>query len=314
MRLRSVVPILALALASRAGAQAPSAGPVILLVPASTRAIPLGNAWITGRDQDVVFYNPAQMIGARSDFAITAARYGGAGTLAQVAGVYSAGPASMTLGWGVQLLGFQPSLPNGDPHTSSYLYVPADLLAKGDNDAFSLLTAFGGAMVYKTVRIGLTAKYATDRIMGAGAGAGLRRDAFLGDVGIARNLLSGVAGLTLQNVSLGGVPSDRHVDTPKQYALGWSRSLSTDQFDFAFAGQVTARDKWIAPGGGIEMGYGWIEGYSVAVRAGARKPETNSEKPVAVGATINADHLTLEYALQFFDGGRTANRVTLRWR
>ena len=48
----------------RAYAQTP-AGPLLLLVPATPRTAALGNAWVAGRDQDVLFYNPAQLIGAR---------------------------------------------------------------------------------------------------------------------------------------------------------------------------------------------------------------------------------------------------------
>jgi hypothetical protein len=212
----------------------------------------------------------------------------------------------MTLGWGVQALQFHPDV--GD----AYPYVPAQLTRNGAGDGLSLLAALGGAMEYKTFRIGLTAKFATDRV-GFGTSS-TRHDAYLGDVGVSHTLLSGTAGLVLQNISLSHVSGSRHVDTPRQFALGWSRTLNTDQLDFAFGGQVTARDKWIAPGAGAEVGYGWIEGYSVSLRAGARKPETNAEKPLALGATLNADRLTLEYALQFFDGGRTANRMTFRWR
>lgn len=311
MRLRLFFPVLAWALASRAGAQAPSAGPLVLLVPASTRATALGNAWVAGRDQDVLFYNPAQLIGARNDFAITLARYGSASSFASASSVFSSGPASLTLGWGVQAMEFNPNA------ADTYPYVPSGLMTLGSGDGLSLLAGVGAAMVYKTFRIGVTGKYATDRVAyGADIPmrAPTRHDALLGDFGIARNVLSGVAGLALQNVALGHASGARHVDTPRQFALGWSGVKQAGEFDLAFAGQVTARDKWIAPGGGIEIGYGWIEGYSVALRAGARRPETNAERPVALGATINADRLTLEYALQFFDGGRTANRMTFRWR
>jgi hypothetical protein len=217
----------------------------------------------------------------------------------------------MTLGWGVQALEFNPS------SSDAYPYVPAGLMTLGSGDGLSLLAAVGGAMVYKTIRIGITGKYATDRVAydaDVPLKAPTRHDAYLGDIGLGRTLLGGVAGLTLQNMSLGHVSSARHVDTPRQFSFGWSDTHNTDQFDIAYGAQVTARDKWIAPGAGIEVGYGWIEGYSVAVRAGARRPETNAERPVALGATINADRLTIEYAVQFFDGGRTANRMTLRWR
>ena len=42
-----------------------STGPLLLLMPATPRTAALGNAWVAGRDQEVLFYNPAQLIGAR---------------------------------------------------------------------------------------------------------------------------------------------------------------------------------------------------------------------------------------------------------
>jgi len=39
-----------------------------------------------------------------------------------------------------------------------------------------------------------------------------------------------------------------------------------------------------------------------------------AEKPLALGAALTVDRLTVEYAVRFFDGGRSANGVTLRWR
>jgi hypothetical protein len=77
---------------------------------------------------------------------------------------------------------------------------------------------------------------------------------------------------------------------------------------------LTLRDGWTAPGGGVEVAYSWIEGYTIAIRAGARRVESASEQPVALGAAFTADRLTIEYALQFFEGGHTANGVTVRWR
>jgi hypothetical protein len=62
------------------------------------------------------------------------------------------------------------------------------------------------------------------------------------------------------------------------------------------------------------VGYSWIQGYNVAFRIGARRPETTAEHPLAFGAAFTADRLTLEYAIRIFDGGRTSNGVTVRWR
>jgi hypothetical protein len=68
------------------------------------------------------------------------------------------------------------------------------------------------------------------------------------------------------------------------------------------------------PALGIEAGYSWIEGLNVTLRAGVKRPETDLEKPVSLGAAFTLDRLTVEYAMRLFDGGKTANGVTLRWR
>ena len=64
----------------------------------------------------------------------------------------------------------------------------------------------------------------------------------------------------------------------------------------------------------MEIGYGWIEGWSAAVRAGVRRTETAAQRPVSAGGTLNADHLAIDYALELFEGSRYAHHVSLRWR
>jgi hypothetical protein len=307
MRSLSKLALVACIAASRLGAQAPASGPLILLLPASTRAIGLGNAWVAGRDEDVLFYNPAQIVGTRAGFEATVGRYGSGSTLGSMASVFAGGP--LTLGWGVQFVNFTTA--PGTP----YPFVPATLTNSGQTDAFALMATVGGAMTFKRFKIGISLKYAEDQVAETPAGGiAMRHDAFLGDIGVAHNLWGGVAGLAMQNIGRGWVEGTTRIDTPTEESLGWFRTQQLGELDLGFAGQVTARSGWVSPGGGIEVGYGWIEGYSVALRAGARRPEDSGEKPVGFGATFNGDRLTLDYGLQLFDGGRVAHRVTFRWR
>ena len=312
MRSRTTLFLVACALGSAAGAQSPDAGPLLLRFPASTRATALGNAWVAGRDEDVVFYNPAQVIsGTRGGFNATFAVIAKQAKFGSISGAYAAGPKSLTLGWGVQFLNYSVTA------SEAYPFAPDVLTRSGDAGAFSMLLAGGGAIALKGIRIGVAAKYASDRLTSPPVTLSLanpRHDAFLADVGLARNLFGGVAGFSVQNLRHSTLGNPLHVSVPQQASIGWTRTISTDQFDFGLATQVTGRRGWISPGGGLEVGYGWIEGYSAAFRIGARRPETKSERPIALGASFSGDHLTLEYALQFFDGNRTANRMTLRWR
>jgi hypothetical protein len=115
-RLPFVLALIGCALPLRASAQAPVSAPLVLHLPSSARTAALGNAWVAGRDAEVIFYNPAQLVGARQEFAASVNRPGSAGTAASAASVYAAGKWSLTLGWGAQFVGF-----NVDP-AAAYPY------------------------------------------------------------------------------------------------------------------------------------------------------------------------------------------------
>ena len=302
------------ALGSVAGtsiAQAPSSGPLILLLPAGARATAVGGAWVAGRDEDVVFYNPAQ-IAARTGFNLSLARYGSTATQGSMASGFAAGPWSLALGWGVRVAGLHA------PADYVYPLTPDAMSAGGPVDVFSMQAVVGASILFKGFRVGVAGKYATDRASTLGDGSvnsTLTHEAYLADAGIARNMLSGTVALAVQNIGNGPSDGTREIDAPLQASLGWSSvNWSPGEFDLGVYSQVTARTGWIAPALGAELNYGWIEGFSIAARAGVRRPETDAEKPFVIGAAFTGDHLVVDFAHQFFDGGHHANRVTIRWR
>lgn len=295
---------------SPAFAQAPPTGPLVLHVPASARTAALGNAWVAGRDQDVVFHNPAQLIGTRPGVDVSVTRLGSASTMTSIGSVFAAGKWSLTFGWGAQLLGF-----NADAATR-YPYSPDLLRAEGSRSGNSALVTVGAAILVKKFRIGVAGKYASDLAASSATLLPVRanQNVLLADVGVARNLFGGAAALAVQNIGRHSHDNGGYLPLPRQIALGWSTVKQAGPFDVGLFTQVTGRKRWVAPAAGVEVGYSWIEGYTVVLRAGARRPETSAEKPVALGAAFTVDRLTVEYAVRFFDGGRSANGVTLRWR
>lgn len=268
---------------ARAVAQTPAV-PLVLGVPASARVAALGNAWVAGRDQDVVFSNPAQLVGARPDFSLSFAHLGSAQTMGALTSVYAAGRLSFTLGWG------------------------GVILAQGDGTPPSALGVVAGAVTYRGLRAGVGGKYVSDNQSTS------ERHALLCDVGLARNLFGGVVGAALHNVGLGSANGMAGTTIPKQLAFGWSASKQAGPLDVALFTQVTTRKDHTSPAAGLEVGYGWIEGYVVTLRAGARRTEFTGERPGSVGAGFTADRLTIEYALQGLDQGHRAHRMTIRWR
>ena len=311
MRFQAVVVlVVTVVFASWAHAQAPPASPLVINQPATPRTAALGNAWVAGRDHEVVFYNPAQLIGARAELDVSVARIGSDSTMTTFGSAYAAGKWSLTLGWGVQVLRFSTDA------IAPYPYTPDVLLSSGAADGFSSLFVVGGAVVFKGFRLGAAGKYVMESGSAAFAtpGSALEsRGALVADIGVARNLWGGVIAGSVQN--LGGAADDSsQLAIPKQALIGWSTMKQVGPLDLGIVTQVTLRDEWTSPAGGIEVGYSWIEGYNLACRVGARRPEASAEFPLAFGAAFTADRLTIEYAVRFFDGGRTANGVTVRWR
>ncbi len=295
---------------SPAWAQAPPTGPLVLHIPTSARTAALGNAWVAGRDLDVIFHNPAQIIGTRSTIDLSVARLGPASTMLSAGSIYAAGKWSLTLGWGAQFVGV-----NAD--AAPYPFSPDVTLASGARSGTSALLTAGAAMVFKKFRVGAAVKYVSDMASTSPAvllPVRVNQHLLLADVGVARNLFGGAAAIAFQNIGRDSRDAGVLLRVPRQVALGWSTTKVAGPLDLGVFTQVTARRDWTTPAAGIEAGYSWIDGYMVTLRAGVRRPETRAEKPVALGAALTADRLTVEYALRLFDGGRSSSGVTLRWR
>lgn len=307
-----------------AHAQASATGPLLLRVPATPRTAALGNAWVAGRDHDVLFYNPAQLIGARTGLDLSLIRFGSDGTTATLGSVYAAGKLSLTLGWGVQMATYRLDA------AASYPYQPDVLAGAGNTSGLSALGAVGGAILYKGFRIGATGKYAVDRAAVPADPASSPTSAFVADVGVARNIFGGVAAFAAQNLgprSLADDPEDDDDDEerdddeedvpptiPRQMLMGWSFAKVAGPLDLGIYTQVLVRSGWTSPGAGLDVTWSWIEGCFVSLRAGARRPETTTERPYAFGGALTIDRVAVEYSLQFFDDGRHAHGVTMRWR
>jgi len=308
----AVVVAVTLALgASPAFAQAPASGPLVLRLPPSARTAALGGAWVAGRDIDVLFYNPAQIVNARPGFDLSITQEGPASHMGSIGSVYAAGKWSLTLAWGVQYVTFRAD------GGATYPYPPDVVLADGSANASSVLITVGGAIVYKGFRIGAAGKYAADSltaVAGPLSATPVNPHAVLADLGVGRNLFGGVAALSVQNLGGGSTDDGASFPVPKQLLAGWSTTRSAGPLDLGVYTQIGVRDGWTAPAGGLEVGYSWIEGYNVALRVGARRPETDAQTPFAFGAAFTMDRLTVEYGVQLFDGGRAANGVTVRWR
>jgi hypothetical protein len=202
----------------------------------------------------------------------------------------------------------------------AYPFSPDVLLAGGSGSGQSVLAAVGGAITWKGFRFGGAGKYASDRVqipvnfLILPGNLTISHGVLVADVGVARNIAGGVGAFSFQNLGGSSNGDGTGIAAPKQALLGWSMSRAAGPLDLVIVSQLTLRDNWTAPAGGLEVGYSWIEGYVVSLRAGLRRPESDAERPFTFGAAFTADRLTVEYGVQFYEGGRASNGVTIRWR
>lgn len=289
-----------------------AAGPLVLLLPSSATLASQGNAGVAARDDYALFYNPANAaavpgIGLSTSFYARDSR--------SVAFVAGATVGSLTFGWGAQLVDF--SVPRA---SVEYPFTTATLTYAGDADNTSVMAALGAQRAWKGFRIGLSAKYAEDILPRETVANGLlvvpsRGAAFLADFGLAHALWSGNAGLAIQNIGHPYRLGPDRFAVPTQAALGWAATRQWGPLDITCNTQLLARrGGWISPAGGVQVGWSWIEGYSIAGHLGGRRAETRAERPVEFGASFTADRLSFDYGVTLFEGNTAAHFISLRWK
>jgi len=314
----------ALTLPSLASAQTPIGGPpgnvfpaIILRLPASTRMLAMGNVGVAGRDDDVLFYNPAQLVAARG-FSVSAEQMTSHTRLGALSAVTRFNTGGIAVG--ATMADFTGSAFNAMADRNA-------LLRGGQEMGTSAALAVGVGQVFKRTRIGVAAKYVEERI------AVYRNAGPAFDFGLGRDVAQYQLGLSVTNVGPKfdadpppGFAGFAPVELPLKASLGAARSLAVGMFDlFATAGLSWTKTNFWSAAGGAELGYSWLEGYSWALRAGARRPEAG-EGALTGGAAFNMDRLSIDYAIEalhateFFPSGashvstRFAHRIGLRIR
>lgn len=286
---------------SLASAQADGVAPLVLLLPAGTRAQALGGAGVALTDADAILHNPAQLTAARG-MGISVQRYGGAATLGTLAATTQF--MSGGIGMGVQWLDYEiepgDALPRPDGE-------PA-LLRPGSLAASELVASIGYARTYRGFRAGIAAKFAEVREVE-------RDGTFAVDVGIARSVGRVMLGLTAQN--LGPAIELRGEDhaLPRRYTIGAAVQGIPLGTWFDLAGSVAYpvyEDGTALPGAGVELSYVPIDGVVISGRGGVRLVSREDESALTLGAAFGFDGVYVEYAFQGFEGEGSGHRVGIR--
>jgi hypothetical protein len=292
--------------------------PFVLLLPAGARTLAMGNTGIAGRDDDVLFFNPAQIAVARGTSG-SLERYSGAsggGTLSSVTRLTSSAVAI-----GVSIVDYQPFGIAGNTGccVSTFPTGRDGPVESGVGTGTSVNVSLGYATAFKGVRVGGAAKYVEDEVPGVNVGRG----AF--DFGLAKDFFRFYTlGLTVQNIGKSmSVPCDAlttrppgqcivpplvpgavapseftDVKLPLRTTLGGSFTHQLGEFDLVSTAAVSVlRKDFVIPSGGAELGYSWLDGYDVALRAGVRRA-LPGEGPFTGGVGLTMDRLSIDYAFE----------------
>lgn len=280
----------------------------------------MGNTGVASRDDEVLFYNPAQIAVARGT-SVSGERYSataGGGALSSITAFNGGGIAV-----GARVVNYE--VPTG-----TFVGNRESMLDSGD-PATSYEASVAIAQAYKGVRGGIAVKYAQDVAPGIRFGRplvdlGLDHDFFrtysvgfaVQDIGKAMSLPcrfhEGSPDCGAVPLPSGGDFRTGTLDLPTRATLGIAHQQQAGIFDLAWTAAVSAlRTDFLIPAGGAELNYSWLNGYDITIRGGARRPLAG-EKPITAGAGFTMDRLTIDYALETLSGNRVGHRIGLRIR
>lgn len=282
-----------------AGAQDSVYAPLAAQVGVSVRALGMGGGSVVVREADAVFVNPA-FAGLSTQMAIGGGRYRDVASLVHAASSINMGGPG--LAFGVTALDYG-AAPGGVTPWSS-------LGVRGSDDALSTVATGAGSLTWHGLRFGAAAKLVHQRA------ANVSGSAASFDAGVGKDAGRWQAGLAIQNLgpklNVAGAPMNQ----PLRAAFGASGfGYSLGPFDAGLMGGISVRrDGFVAAGGGAELAFVPLDGYTIAVRAGARRPEARSLNPVTFGLTVGLDRFSLDYALEDIKGAGVAHHLALRVR
>jgi hypothetical protein len=303
MRRRSAVLTLVFLVWSPVQAQVRENAPLLLDLPASTRALGLGDAYhLASADNDAIFYHPGLIDAARGIGASLA--FFGQATLVTMSGAADFWHGGM--GFGVQSLSY-----SARTRTSgAFARGEAGLGEAGDVSTDELAVSAGYGRSIKGFRVGLVGRYIELRV------AGERDETVAADVGIARRIGFVTAGLSARNLGRAPELEGEDVTLPLTLTLGAStQTRAVGPLDVALAAAVSRREEGtIVPQGGVEIAYWPVSGRTFIARAGIRYIEDSDIRPLTLGAGFVGDRIAIDYAFQEYDGAAALHRVGVRLR
>lgn len=276
----------------------------------------MGDANTAGSDDDVIFYTPAQLAVARGT-SVSIERYSdrlAGGAMSSASGIASGG-----IGVGAEVVqgsnDAQCEIVSVGP-TGTLVFSPAPRAVS------RMLGVVGVAQTFQRFHLGAAAKYAGEQAGDQRASrvmfdAGASRDMTLGD------FIPLTVAVAVQNIGTSATDT-LQLNTPLRAALGLASGGPVGPIDLAVALDAAAernatqslvRHGRLVAGLGTEIGYTWLDGYSIALRLGERVQPTRTDlRHLTFGAGLVLDRVSVDYAAEDQVGFRLAHRIGIRVR
>jgi hypothetical protein len=284
-----------------ASAQQSTYGPLALSLPASARMLAMGDIGVAGRDDDVIFYNPAQLAVAR----------GTSVSLTRLSETARGGTMSTVLRLGSGAVGFGVNYLEYQVAPLAYPFQLGDIVGSGFALGTSALGAVGYAQTYRGFRLGASAKYAMDAVDIERFGS------IYGDVGLGRDFRQGrySTALSVQNIGSSLTRGADEIQAPMLATLGAATSRQLGPLDgVATAGISYSELDEVTAGGGAELSWSWLVGYSIAGRAGVHQARNGGDTEIMGGLGFTADRMTLDVAVHRLPNDKAGLRAGIRIR
>jgi hypothetical protein len=295
--------LLLLLLAAPAQAQVRENAPLLLQLPASTRAFGLGDSYhLASADNDALFYHPGLIDAARGAGASLA--FFDRATLVTISAAVEFWRGGMA--FGAQSLSY--SAPTGS--SGAFARGEAGLGETGAVNASELAVTAGYGRLIKGFRIGMAAKYIEMRVPG-------ERDVTVAaDLGIARRIGFVTAGFSAQNLGRALELAGDEPALPLTLTLGAStQTRPVGPLDVAVAAAVSRQeDGTVVPHTGVELAYWPVSGRTFIGRIGVRYIDGSDIRPLTLGAGFVGDRIGIDYGVQGYEDARAVHRIGVRLR
>lgn len=292
---------------SAAAAQTPGSLPKLSELPASTRAMALGDAYMIGAGQpDALYYHPALLTGS-SGLSVDMQRWGPDTNAASVTAATQWFGGDIGVAVGLRTLQYSAPAPGvaAAPPGQDHLF---EIGGTPVSERIAVLGVSRGILGFE---VGASVKLLEERV------GGVRAAVTRVDIGAAHEIGPLTLAVTLQDWGYEPVGPRGDVGPARAvYGLG-SYGWEVGILDIGATATASVSDGNTWFGGGVEVGYWPLQGRTIVARLGFRGvPEGDGARPVTLGLAYWGDTLIVEWGFHPVadapDGG--THRLSIGWR